>query len=358
VGITMAVSMAVVGRSTSLMATALSDETLESQADPWQYLRDLSRQLAPGETVTILFGKLNSGYRLRPQSVRDLVRLNRFEPQSLQWTNGSYQLTAVRVDADADEFTATILVPCRNELDNIDALVASAPALGTWTELLFVDGASTDGTVARIQQLAEKQPGRNIKLIEQSGNTGKGGATFQGLEAARGDIIVVWDADMTVPGSQLERFCLALAENVTCVANGTRLVLPMASGAMPKLNQFGNRVFAAYMSWLVRQPMTDTLCGTKSMRRSDVPAIVAQRPAFGGHDPWGDFDLLLSAAACGLRVLDVPVVYAARVAGDSKMRPLRHGMALWRSALAGARQRKRFASIGPARSKPVGDTPA
>jgi hypothetical protein len=114
----------------------------------------------------------------------------------------------------------------------------------------------------------------------------------------------------------------------------------METGAMKPLNNAGNRAFGAFFSWLLGTRISDSLCGTKALFRADWPAIARSRPLFGGHDPWGDFDLLLGAAYSGLRLIDVPVAYRARVAGESKMHPFRHGAALGRTCLAGVRRLK------------------
>lgn len=162
-----------------------------------------------------------------------------------------------------------------------------------------------------------------------------------GFDAARGDILMILDADMAVAPEDLERFYAALAERVADFANGTRFVYPMEMGAMPGVNNLGNRAFSYVLSWILGSPISDSLCGTKALFKRDWPAIAAARPLFGMHDPWGDFDLLLGAALAGLSLVDVPVRYGSRVAGESKMRPLRDGPALVRTCLAGARHLKR-----------------
>jgi glycosyltransferase involved in cell wall biosynthesis len=214
------------------------------------------------------------------------------------------------------------------------------PELGTHTELIFVDGSSLDGTVERIEEMISTHPERDIKLLRQRGAGGKAAAVFQGFDAARGEIVMILDADMTVAPEDLPRFYLALAEGVAEFANGTRFIHQMESGAMKPLNAVGNRLFVAFFSWLLGTRVTDTLCGTKALFRRDWPRISAQRPLFGGHDPWGDFDLLLGAACCGLRFIDVPIRYRARLAGESKMHAFRHGSVLVRTCLAGVAQLK------------------
>lgn len=251
-----------------------------------------------------------------------------------------------RLTAHGSQPTTSVIVPCRNEVGNVEALVERLPALGSHTELIFVDGASTDGTPERIEQIIAAHPERDIKLLRQGSDAlhryprGKAGAVFQGFDAAGGDILMILDADMTVAPEDLPHFYLALAEGRADFANGTRFVYPMEAGAMPRMNYLGNRLFSRALSWLLATPITDTLCGTKALFRRDWPRIREARPLFGGHDPWGDFDLLLAARYIALRVVEVPVRYWARTAGESKMRPLQHTLPLLRTCLAGIRHLK------------------
>jgi glycosyltransferase involved in cell wall biosynthesis len=242
---------------------------------------------------------------------------------------------------DEPLLSCTVVVPCRDEVGNVGSLVERVPSMGSHTELIFVDGSSTDGTPERIHELIEENPDRDIKLLHQPGPGGKAAAVFQGFDAANGDILIILDADMTVPPDDLPKFYSLLASGRADFANGTRFQMRMESGAMPGLNNLGNRVFSRLFSWLLGAKITDTLCGTKALLKRDWICIDAARPLFGGHDPWGDFDLLLGAAYCGLRIAEVPIRYRARVAGESKMQPLRHGPTLAATYFAGFRRLKR-----------------
>jgi Glycosyl transferase family 2 len=312
---------------------------LEDLGDAWPVLRALWERVAPDGMLTVRFGG-HRDFRLAPKDVSTLLRLAGFTPTGSLKSGREREITARRYAREASPLSCTVVVPCRNEVDNVDNLVARVPTIGSHTELLFVDGASSDGTPERIEELIAANPDRDIKLLRQDGNTGKAGATFQGFAAAQGDIVTILDADMTVRPEDLPRFYLALAEGVADFANGTRLIYPMEHGAMPAVNTIGNKAFGIYMSWLLRSHITDTLCGTKAMLRRDVPAVLADRPVFGGHDPWGDFDLLMGAAYEGLSIVDVPIRYVARTAGESKMRPMAHGLSLAKTSLIGARRLK------------------
>lgn len=304
----------------------------DAPGDCWAGLRAAWDEVALGDTITVTPGR--SG--LRRSDVATLLELSGFTPGTWHVEQGEAVVEATKHSRMAEPLSCSVIVPCRNEVGNMDALVPRVPSIGTQTELIFVDGSSTDGTPERIEELIRAHPDRDISLLRQEREGGKAGAVFQGFDAAQGDVLMILDADMTVAPEDLPRFYLALAEGVADFANGTRFTYAMDQDAMRPLNAVGNRAFGSFFSWVLGTRVTDSLCGTKAIFRRDWPAIRAARPLFGGHDPWGDFDLLLGASYCGLRIVDVPVRYHARVAGESKMRPLRHGSVLARTCLSGA----------------------
>lgn len=326
----------------TVLAAPLED-LVYGAGDPYTELRAVWERVGVGELITVRYGA-GDKRRLRRADVEALLRLAGFRPESARRTRSGRFIEARAEPRHAGSLTCSVIVPCRNERGNVDDIVRRVPPLeGTsmeYPELIFVDGASSDGTPERIEWLIRAHPGRDIKLLHQRGGGGKAAAVYQGFDAAGGDILMILDADMTVAPEDLPRFYLALAEGVAEFANGTRFVYPMEPGAMPGANTIGNQAFALLLSWLVGHRVGDTLCGTKALFRRDWPRIAQARQLFGGHDPWGDFDLLLSAAYVGLRLIDVPIRYAARTAGESKMRPVRHGVALTRTCLAGVRQLK------------------
>lgn len=305
------------------------DACADASGDCWASLRRAWDEIGEGETLTVVSGCL------KREDAANLLRVSGFEPASISRESGSIRIEAVKRPREAAALSCSVIVPCRNEIGNVDELVRRLPPLGTHMELIFVDGSSTDGTPQRIERLIIENPGLDISLLHQQESHGKAGAVFQGFDAARGDVLMILDADMTVAPEDLPRFYLALAEGVTCFANGTRFAYHMDEDAMQPLNNLGNRAFGMFFSWLLGSKVSDSLCGTKAIFRRDWASIRDARPLFGGHDPWGDFDLLLGAAYAGIRILDVPVRYHARIAGESKMRPLSHGWALAQTCLTG-----------------------
>ena len=241
--------------------------------------------------------------------------------------------------AEWQDLTVSVVVPCRNERGNIEGAVLRTPKLAKWQEIIFVEGNSTDGTYEECERVRAAYPDHEIQVMRQSGK-GKGDAVRKGFAAARGDILVILDADLTVPPESLPKFISALSSGKGEFINGSRLVYPFESGAMRFLNTLANRAFAAIFSWLLNQRFTDTLCGTKVLRKTHYDKIVANRAYFGDFDPFGDFDLIFGAAKLNLKIIEVPIRSADRRYGETNISRFRHGWLLLRMVVFAFRKMK------------------
>lgn len=225
--------------------------------------------------------------------------------------------------------TVSVICPCRNEKGNIREAVARTPVMGAGTELIFVDGNSTDGTVEEIEAVIREYQGPlTLRLIPQGDGKGKGDAVRKGFAAAHNDVLMILDSDLTVPPEDLPKFYQALVQQKGEFINGVRLVYPMEGEAMRFLNLLGNKFFSLALSWVLEQPIKDSLCGTKVLYRHDYERIAAHRAYFGDFDPFGDFDLLFGAARLNMRIVDLPVRYRARTYGETKIDRFAHGWLL------------------------------
>ncbi len=255
-----------------------------------------------------------------------------------------YLVARARFPARADaggELSCSVVIPCRNERGNVAAAIERVPPMGRHTEILFVDGASTDGTREEIRaQMGAWKGRKDIKLVLQDQPHGKGEATRMGFSAASGDVLMILDADLTVAPEDLPKFFDTIAEGRGEFVNGTRLVYPMAGQAMRTANLIGNKLFSLVFTWLLDQRITDTLCGTKVVRKRDYEKMAASRAYFGDFDPFGDFDLLFGAAKSHLKIVEVPIRYRERTYGTTKIRRWRHGWLLLRMSLVGLRKLK------------------
>ena len=233
----------------------------------------------------------------------------------------------------------SVVIAARNESGHIEELIERIPKMGSGTEIIFVEGNSTDDTFAVIQDEIAKRPTLDCKLIKQPGK-GKGDAVRAGFDIATGDILMILDADITVPPEDLPRFFAIISRGEAEFVNGVRLVYPMQEEAMRFFNLLGNKFFSIAFSWLLGQPIRDTLCGTKVLWKSDYEKIKQGRAYFGEFDPFGDFDLLFGAAKLNLKIKEVPIRYRARRYGDTNISRWSHGWLLLRMVAFAARRIK------------------
>jgi glycosyltransferase involved in cell wall biosynthesis len=226
--------------------------------------------------------------------------------------------------------SVSIVIAARNEQGNIAELVRRVPQLAASQELIFVEGGSSDDTWLEIQKAISDysgNPEQRLIALQQTGK-GKGDAVRCGFDVASGEVLMILDADLSVEPEELFKFVQALSDDRCEFANGSRLVYPMDNKAMRFLNILGNKFFAMLFKYLLGQPVGDTLCGTKVLRKSDYERIISNRHELGDFDPFGDFDLLFGASKLGLRIRDVPIHYKERTYGETNISRFSHGLLL------------------------------
>jgi glycosyltransferase involved in cell wall biosynthesis len=206
-------------------------------------------------------------------------------------------------------------------------------------EIIFVEGHSKDSTWEEILRVQKAYPHRKIRSLRQPGK-GKGDAVRAGFEVATGDVLIILDADLTVPPEDIPKFHYAIASGQGEFINGSRMIYDMDAGAMRFLNRIANHFFAKVFSYLLNHTYTDTLCGTKVLRRAHYQAIATNRIYFGDFDPFGDFDLIFGAAKLHLKVVEIPIRYASRVYGTTQISRFRHGFLLLRMVVFAWRKLK------------------
>lgn len=228
--------------------------------------------------------------------------------------------------------STTVVVPARNERGNIEPAVKRIPQFCDDIEIIFIEGHSQDGTYEEMERVMAAYPDKDIKLMRQPGK-GKADAVFTAYDVARGDVLMILDADLTMPPEQLPKFWHAIKSGQGEFINGSRLVYPLEEDAMRFLNLIANRIFSYLFSWLLNQRYTDTLCGTKVMRRTDYYRLREGKAYFGDFDPFGDFDLIFGASKLNLKTIDLPIRYAAREYGETQISRFRHGVMLLRMVI-------------------------
>jgi hypothetical protein len=236
--------------------------------------------------------------------------------------------------------SVSVVVAARNEEGNIDNIINRVPEMGPDDELIFVEGNSTDNTWKKIQESVSNYKGKlNIKIAQQDGK-GKGDAVRKGFSLATKDILMILDADLTVPPEDLPKFYKAIITYKGEYINGSRLVYPMEKKAMRFFNMIGNKFFAMAFSFVLGQRFKDTLCGTKVLTRENYEKLAKNRSYFGEFDPFGDFDLIFGSARMGLKIVEVPITYRERTYGDTNISRWKHGAILLAMLIFAARKIK------------------
>jgi hypothetical protein len=234
--------------------------------------------------------------------------------------------------------SVSIVVPARNEAGNIEAVILRTPVFGPRDELIFVEGNSSDNTWEVLHEMVEKYGDKRKIVVARQEGKGKGDAVRKGFSLASNEILIILDADLTVPPEDLPKFYNAVVTNKCDFANGSRLVYPLEKRSMRFFNLIGNKFFAVAFSFILGQKFKDTLCGTKALSRKNYQKIAANRGFFGDFDPFGDFDLLFGATRMGLKIMDIPIAYKERTYGNTNIHRWRHGAILLKMVAFAARK--------------------
>jgi len=280
---------------------------------------------------------------LLPKRLLGLGRLvNRFAaslPVVRQFCLRIYVVARPALGLELGTPSCSVVVPCRNERGNIRSLVERLPRFCPDQEIVFVEGHSSDGTWNAVGEVMAEARDVPIRRFRQDGR-GKGDAVRKGFAEARGEVLIILDADLSVAPETIPKFYGALVAGKGNFINGTRLVYPREQNAMRLINLVGNRAFSILFTWLLNQRFTDTLCGTKALTRSHYLRILADRAYFGEFDPFGDFDLIFGAVKQNLKVAEIPIRYAARSYGETQISRFRDGFLLIRMVVFAWRKLK------------------
>ena len=216
------------------------------------------------------------------------------------------------------DLRVSFIIPCKNEENNIKTFENEIKNSNQSNEYLFGDDNSMDKTIDEIDKLSKKL--NNNKILKYNGpGVCKSENVYKGIELSSGDIIVVYDADLTVDFKDVE-FSIDILKNTNAdFINCTRMIYPQKDGAMKFSNFIGNSIFANLFSLLFRKKITDTLCGTKIFFKKDWVKIKKNITGLGVKDLWGDFDLLIGAYKNNLKITEVPVTYHERKEDNTKM---------------------------------------
>lgn len=239
----------------------------------------------------------------------------------------SYQI--FRKMPEKKEYSVSIIIPARNEAGNIVGILKKIPKIGKKVEIIFVEGGSSDKTEDAIKkEINSSKPKWLTSSFYKQRSKGKKDAVKIGFSKAKNEILMIFDADLTVAPEELKKFYTTLSSGKAEFANGCRLVYPQETEAMRTLNYLGNKIFSILFTFLLGQNIKDTLCGTKSLFRNDYLKIKKANLLPKNLDPFGDFDLLFGATNQNLKIIDIPVRYMERKYGSTNISRFKNGFEL------------------------------
>ncbi len=247
--------------------------------------------------------------------------------------------------------TISIVIPARNEARNLEVVL---PRLPDVAQIILVDGNSADGTIEAAQRA---RPG--ITVIRQT-RIGKGNALVCGFEAAKGDIVVMFDADGSADPGEIPEFVNALVAGAD-FAKGTRFHPAGGSEDITPLRRAGNGALNYLTNRLFRTKFSDLCYGYNAFWRDIVP-LLGLPPGLDGEPGnsmrWGDgfeIETVLNCrvAAAGLSVSEVPSIERRRIFGETNLRTFADGSRVlvtilteWRRHRATATARRVYAPAG------------
>ena len=214
------------------------------------------------------------------------------------------------MNSAALEKSISIIVPTLNEEENVELLVSQITACAVpFREILFVDDHSTDATRDRIRSLAASHP---IRLIEQDGaEPGLAAAIMLGARAARGEILLVMDADLSHPPDGIKDLLAPLLAGTADMVVGSRYVQGGSTPGWPLWRRTMSRAAAALAYPLTR--VHDAMGGFFAIPRLRLLELA---PSTSG------FKIVFETIVRGngaLRVTEIPIAFRDRTRGKSKM---------------------------------------
>jgi len=198
----------------------------------------------------------------------------------------------------------SVIIPAINEEQSLEYVLAAIPG-DEVTEIILVDGGSTDNTVS-VAKLAGA-------LVVNQSRRGYGLACATGVDQASGEVVVFMDADGADDPAQIHDLISPLQDGVTDMVLGSRLAGNISKGAMPWHQRFGNWLSALLIRGLYGLQITD-LSPFRAVRREKLLDLGMQEMTYG----WPT-EMITKAARQGWRIVEIPVNYHPRLAGESKI---------------------------------------
>ncbi len=214
----------------------------------------------------------------------------------------------------------SVVIPTLNEAANVGMALSGVrrQLSGQSYEIIVVDGGSYDATVA----IAKRQ---GAILLSEGG--GKGAALIKGLMAARGDVIISMDADLSHRPDEM-RLLVDGIEIGYDLCMGSRFIAGGGTDDMPLIRVIGNRFFVWLVNALFGSNYSDLCYGYRSFRRSALRRLKLEQRGFGIET-----EISIKAIKAGLRVMEVPSREKARNAGEAKLRTFNDGYVILKTII-------------------------
>jgi glycosyltransferase involved in cell wall biosynthesis len=218
----------------------------------------------------------------------------------------------------------SIVIPAFKEGRTIRKVIQDLKNSSSYnTEIIVVDGYSNDGTEEIVKE-------ENARFVTEK-RVGYGRAIKTGIDHAKGDIVVIIDADDTYDASDIDRVVQPLLKDEADVCLASRLGGKLLPGSMPGMNLFGNRMFTSMYNVLYRQNVSDTQTGFRAMKKNAIDCLDLYSDGMGLATVF-----LTEAAKKGFRITEFPSVYRPRDdESQTKMNRLRAGWEILRILLLG-----------------------
>jgi glycosyltransferase involved in cell wall biosynthesis len=217
-----------------------------------------------------------------------------------------------------DQLSVTLVIPTLNEAGNITTVLGQ---LSRFTDIILVDGHSTDDTVAMARELRP-----DLQVLERP-PAGKGDALRAGFAAARGDVIVILDADGSMDPAEIDLMVAAIAVGFDLV-KGSRNACGGGSHDLTHVRGVGNAALCKFANVLYGTKWTDLCYGYLALRRDSLSRLALDAKGFEI-----EAQILAHAALARLRIAEVPSVELPRLAGESHLNARRDGIRILRTLL-------------------------
>ena len=204
-------------------------------------------------------------------------------------------------------------MPVYNEKNYIDEIIRRVLAVPLEKELIIVDDCSTDGTRARLEEIARTHADGQVRVLFHEKNRGKGAALRTGFAAARGDVVIIQDADLEYDPAEYPKLIAPIAEGKADVVYGSRFAGGESHRVLYFWHSVGNRVLTLLSNVFTDLNLTDMETCYKAFRREIIQSLKLTEDRFG-FEP----EVTARVAALRCRVYEVGISYSGRTYEEGK----------------------------------------